>query len=573
MKRTYLFIFSILVIVEGLVANYLLWHMQFDSGRGQIVNYAVLRVVLTVLSGIVLVIFIGLLFALFRRDNFAPTIFAILDGRLLGIKKRLFLVQGILILFTIFLAECFLLTYLAIPVPMRPILAWAAFTIFQVWLVLRLAYASEYARRLSWLRGKWKEWILVQQKTFVVLALMSLVYFIGFMPSNYKLDSEGRFYTHSDEAIIYPDVARVLVWQGNFSDMVHVVVESWPWWYGYPYLPISAAVLLIPRLVLGNDFAGNIHLNIFLLRQFVSVLPMLLSIMLLIYLANWYKSLWQSVAVFVFLAFVPGVVKFNYRFWHPDSIIILLILLTLFFLNKDRLKFGRMFFLAAVTCGLATAIKLWGLFFVLAIGGYLLAGVLQKKISYKTALISGLGFILVMMGTIVITSPGLLAPYIRNGALQGWATQQNSLLHGYNEPDSTGAYATGMINWLKYFGYYFMKPFFFFFAVIALLLGSLWGSRKTLSRLVLAWSVVVAIFLFNFSAMKAFQYMLPLMLPLFLGALLFPSPAEIFSNSKPPAFLASPLTRKVLWGIPILVFSIQFIINIGIIISSPMMGY
>ena len=576
MKRTLLIFLSIIVILEGLAANYLLWHMQFDSGRGQIVNYGILRVVLTVLSGIVLISLIGFLIALFRRDNFALTIFAILDGLLLGLKNRLFLVQGILILLTIFLAECFLLSYLAIPVPMRPILAWAALTSFQGWLVLRLAYASEYARRPSmpaWLRGKWNESIPVQQKTFVVLALMSLVYFIGFMPSNYKLDSEGRFYTHSDEAIIYPDVVRVLVWQGNFSDMVHVVVESWPWWYGYPYLPISAVVLLVPRLVLGNDFASNIQLNIFLLRQFVSVFPMLLSIMLIIYLANKYKSLWQSVGVFVFLALVPGVVKFNYRFWHPDAIIVLLILLTLFFLVKDQLKFGRMFFLAAVTCGLATAIKLWGLFFVLSIGGYLLAGIIQKKVSIKIGVISGLGFILVMMGTIIITSPGLLAPYIRNGALQGWATQQYSLLHGYNEPDPTGAYATGITNWLKFFGYYFMKQFFFFFAAISLLLGSLVGTRKTLSRLVLGWAVVVAIFLFNFTAMKAFQYMLPLMLPLFLGALLFPSPAEISPNRKELAFLASPLSRKILWGIPVLLFSIQFIINLGIIISSPMMGY
>ncbi len=382
MKRTYLTFFTIIVILEGIAANFLLWNMRFDSGRGQIVNYPILRLVLTTFSGIVLVFLIGFLFVMFRRDNIAPTIFAVLDGRLLGSKNRLFLVQGILILLTIFLAECFLLTYLAIPVPTRPILAWATLTIFQFWLVLRLVYAPEYKARLSivgWLRGKWKEWIPVQQKTFMVLAFMSLVYFIGFMPSNYRLDTEGRFYTHSDEAIIYPDVAKVLVWQGTFSDMVHVVLESWPWWYGYPYLPISAAVLIAPRLILGIDFASNIQLNIFLLRQFVGVLPMLLSIMLIIYLANRYKSLWQSAAVFAFLALVPGVVKFNYRFWHPDSIIVLLILLTLFFLEKDRLKFGRMFFIAAVTCGLATAIKLWGLFFVLAIGGYLLAGILKKR--------------------------------------------------------------------------------------------------------------------------------------------------------------------------------------------------
>ena len=413
MKRTLLIFLSIIVILEGLAANYLLWHMQFDSGRGQIVNYGILRVVLTVLSGIVLISLIGFLIALFRRDNFALTIFAILDGLLLGLKNRLFLVQGILILLTIFLAECFLLSYLAIPVPMRPILAWAALNQFSglagasTCLCFRVCQAAVNAclaeREVERMDSRTAENVCC-----VGIDEPCLFYWIHAI--QLQTGFRGRFYTHSDEAIIYPDVVRVLVWQGNFSDMVHVVVESWPWWYGYPYLPISAVVLLVPRLVLGNDFASNIQLNIFLLRQFVSVFPMLLSIMLIIYLANKYKSLWQSVGVFVFLALVPGVVKFNYRFWHPDAIIVLLILLTLFFLVKDQLKFGRMFFLAAVTCGLATAIKLWGLFFVLSIGGYLLAGIIQKKVSIKIGVISGLGFILVMMGTIIITSPGLLAP-------------------------------------------------------------------------------------------------------------------------------------------------------------------
>jgi hypothetical protein len=46
-------------------------------------------------------------------------------------------------------------------------------------------------------------------------------------------------------------------------------------------LPISAAVLLGPRLVLGEQFANNIQLNLFLLRQIVNIIPMVLSLMLL----------------------------------------------------------------------------------------------------------------------------------------------------------------------------------------------------------------------------------------------------------------------------------------------------
>ncbi|MFA5873816.1 MAG: glycosyltransferase family 39 protein [Anaerolineales bacterium] len=576
MKRTYLVFFTITVLLEGFTAIFMLWQMQFDAGRGQIVNYAVLRVILTALSGIVLAVLFGLLIVFFRGDNFVPTIFAFLDGRLVGLKMRLFFIQGTLTLLTIFLAECFLLTYLAIPVPMRPVLVWATLTTFQIWLVLRLAYASEYRKRPSLaarLREKWQGWLPVQRKTLIVLAVMGLVYFVGFMPTNFMLDSNGHFYTHSDEAVIYPDVAKVLVWKGTISDVVHLVIEQWPWWYGYPYLPMSAAVLLVPRLVLGIDYASNIQLNVFLLRQFISILPMLLSIMLLVYMANRYKSLWQSVAIFVFLALVPGVVKFNYQFWHPDSIIVLLILLTFYFLEKDRLRFGKYFYFAAVTCGLTVSIKLWGLFFVLAIGGYLLAGLLRKQLTFKQAVLSGLAFILAMVGTVIITSPGLIAPYITRVALESWTQQQGAILHGYVEPDPTNVYGVGLANWLRFFGFYFMKPFFFFFAVISLLISSLWGSRKVLSRLILAWSVAVAFFLVNFAAMKNFQYMLPLMMPLYLGAILFPLPAVTDTNSKTPAFLKKPLMQQILWGIPLLLFSIQFIINCIIVIRSPMMGY
>jgi hypothetical protein len=576
LKKTYLACLSVGVILEGLAALVWLWQMQFDTGRGRIMDYGVLRVILTALSGIILALFAILLIVLFRSGkNFQAANFS-LDDWLLRPKVRLFLVQGTLAVLTVFLAECFLMSYLAIPVPMRPILAWAALVAFQLWLVFRLAYASEYRKRPSLaarLREKWQGWLPVQRKTLIVLAVVGLVYFIGFMPSNYMLDKEGHFYTHSDEAVIYPDVARVLVWHGTLSDEVRLVIEQWPWWYGYPYLPMSAAVLLVPRLVLGINFADNIQLNVFLLRQFISVLPMILSIMLLVYLVNRYKSLWQSTAMFVFLALVPGVVKFNYQFWHPDSIIILSILLTFYFLEQDRLRLGRYFYFAAVTCGLMVAIKLWGLFFVLAIGGYLVAGLLQKKVTFKWAVLAGLGFILTMAGTLIITSPGLMAPYIARVAGESWTQQQGSILHGYGEIDTSNVYGTGLANWLRWFGFYYMQPFFFFFAVLALVAGSLWGSRKTMNRLILAWSAATGFYLINYSAMKNFQYMLPLMMPLFLGALLFPSVVEAHPDSNPPVFFRNPWVVKALRAVTILVVLAQFAINLDIVIRSPMMGY
>ena len=49
-----------------------------------------------------------------------------------------------------------------------------------------------------------------------------------------------------------------------------------------------------------------------------------------------------------------------------------------------------------VVCGLAAAIKLWGLFFVLAIAGYLLAGLLRKKLTPGKMILAGALFILTM---------------------------------------------------------------------------------------------------------------------------------------------------------------------------------
>jgi hypothetical protein len=483
-------------------------------------------------------------------------------------KKHLFFIQGALIVTTVFLFECFLLTYLAFPVPTRPLFFWAGLTSIQVWMVFRIAYADVYREKPSLaaiLRSKWSKLLPVQRKVFAILAVLGLVYFLAFIPANLLRDSYGHVYNLGDEEVIYPDVVKVLNPQTSLHETIQNVLESWPWWYGYPYLPISASVLIIPRLIFGNQLAQQVQLNIFLLRQFVSVLPMVLALMLAVYLVTRYKSVLMSVSMFVFLLLVPGVVKINYKFWHPDSIILLLILLTIHFLQKDDLRIGRYFYLAAVACGLTTAIKLWGLFFFLAIAGYLLAGLRQKKLTLKKFALSGLYFILTMVITIVVTSPTLLAPYLTRVALETWNRQQLKILFGPDLVDPTGYYKTNLSNWLKYFGFNFMKGYFFFFAFFSLMAGSLWGTRKFLNRILLAWCVPTTIFLVYFSAMKNFQYLLPMAIPLYCGAFLFPDNTEINLNSKWLSFLEKPLTRKIVWGVTITLFAGQFIINLIIL--------
>ncbi len=59
----------------------------------------------------------------------------------------------------------------------------------------------------------------------------------------------------------------------------------------------------------------------------------------------------------------------------------LFVTLTIFFLDRDRLRFGRNFYLAAAACGMATAIKLLGAFFFLTIPVVVILGILQRKIT------------------------------------------------------------------------------------------------------------------------------------------------------------------------------------------------
>ena len=568
MKKKYLLALLWMVLIEGVGALWLLMGMRFDAGRGHLINYASMKYALAGLIGLALVALMVAIVTLMRNAQWGQRVSADLDIRLVGAKKRLFFIQGALLVVALLLFEFFLLTYLAFPVPLRPAFLWAAIIALQTWIILRIAYAKAYRERpdlLTRLKGKWNEWLPVQRRALAILAVLGLVYFLFFIRFNLFPDPSGKFYLLGDEQVIYPDVVKIFVPQPGFAATVQNVLGTWGWWYGYPYLPISASVLIVPRLIFGSHFADQIDLNVGLLRQFVSVLPMVLALMLAVYILTRYKSVLTSVGMFVFLMLVPGIVKINYQFWHPDSIILLLVLLTIFFLQKDKLRFGKYFYLAALTCGLATAIKLFGLFFVLAIAGYLLAGLLLKKRSLGKLALAGLYFILIMVGTIVITSPSLLVPYVTRTALASWTDQQQKILLGPKGQDTAGLYETNLPNWLKYFGFHYMKAYFFYFAYFSLAAGSIWGSRKYLSRILLAWSVAISIFLVYFSAMKNFQYMLPVAVPLFIGASLLAGITQGNGDSKWAGWLSKPITRKIVVGVTAAFFASQLIINLVIL--------
>jgi len=524
-----------------------------------------MRVVLAISMVVGLLVLAALFLKIQLDKKLGQSLSDTIHQRLTQPITHLFNSQFWIIIAFIVSVEGFLLTYFSFPVPTRPLTVWLSLICLFTWLFLRLVYADQYKQKQSLasrLKSGWQKWSEIQRKVFIILVVMGLVYFIAFFPINYG----GR--VHPDEDIIYPDVVNMLISGETFTETLRdsFIIDSW--WYGYPYFPISALTLVIPRLIYGIAFAEKLFLNLLLLRQFVSVLPMVVAIIWLIYLINAFKSVWESIGMFIVFALIPGVVSYNTRFWHPDSIIVLLIILTYWFLKRDQLRFGRDFYLAAAAIGLNAAIKVWGLFFFLAIGGYLLAGWIGKKLTFWKMVRAGIFFILIMVGTILITSPSILIPWNLKTYIAEMQEYYPIMRYGYDEPDPQGVYRTGLPAWMVFFRIHYMQDFFFYFSVFAVLIGSLLGTSRYLNRLILAWCAVIGVYLVGWIAVKSFQYMLPLMIPLYAGAFLFPHIAG--ENQTPPmlGFLANPKTKRILKAILIVLVLIQFIFNLKMISTS-----
>ncbi|MFC2063589.1 hypothetical protein ACFLXB_00635 [Chloroflexota bacterium] len=574
MKPKHLKALLFLFLVEGILSMALFIQKPSKPDRAVLFNFSLSRL------GLVFVVFVALVGAsyflvrLYSKGSFPDRMANSIHAYLTASDDRIHLASLFLAAASLFSFEVFLIGYISLPIHIRPLLLWLVLTLLQVWLVLRFVYQASFRLKPTlWtrLRTGFTSLTRTQRQVIIAIFVLSSLYFIAFIPANFggAETMHNFFLSGGDEYVIYPSVIKLMTPGAKISSSIHHLLIDVSWWYGYPYLPISAATLILPRIIYGLSFGDQVQINLLLLRQFISVLPMLISIALMVYLVTRFKSRLLSIGMFIFLVLIPGVVKFNYRFWHPDSLILLLTLLTVHFLVKDNLRFKWNFHLAAVTCALSAVLKLWGFFFFLVIAGYLLAGLIKKILTVKRTFLAGTTFIVVMAGTMLISTPAYLYPPAVDALINDWGNQLSTNAVGYDEPDPDGVYQTGMENWLKYFDKSFMRPWFFFFSFTALLLGSLWGSQTYLNRILLGWCLVTAIYLIYFVSVKSFQYMIPLMLPLYMAGFLLPALAEVKTGAVWSSKLPQPFMKLFLWGITILLYSIQFIINITKILDLP----
>ena len=355
-----------------------------------------------------------------------------------------------------------------------------------------------------------------QKQILWTLVALGILYFALFWFPNASTQGSDNpiVYLDRDEYVTYPIVERMLAFEGDIHNIWGSLIVYGDYHYGYPFYFFSMLVLLPLRLIQGSAFFEHIPTNILLLRQFINVLPMILSAGFLAYIHSHFKSWWKSLFIFALILTIPAVVRNNLHWWHPDALMLLFIVLTFFFLERDNFRLGGHFYLAAAACGMAVAIKLMGFFFFLAIPLYLFLAWQKSHLTMKKMAAAAALFIVVMAVVIILSNPFLFyqAPRQEMLAIQSFKTEE--LSGGYTH-DNSPDYAKGPQYWRWTLKISYGRPQMMLVFAGLLLAGCAFGQRRALNALIAAWSLPLAIYLLWFVAPKPDHYLLPLLIPLF----------------------------------------------------------
>jgi hypothetical protein len=403
-----------------------------------------------------------------------------------------------------------------------------------------------------------------RKTTVIFMCVVGLLYFgIFTIPNSLGASTnEILLNSSSDEYVLYPNVARMLTPGKTFNETRANIFFSDDYHYGYPFFALSALAVLPSRLLYGANFTNHLQLNMFLLRQLISVLPMILAAGLLVFLQTRFLSLVKSLGLFIFILTLRGVMRNQIWWWHPDALAVLAVVLTIFFLERDQLRFGRNFYFAAVACGMASAIKLLGFAFFLTIPVYIGVGLIKHHLNWSKAAIVSALFVLVMVGTIVISNPFLFSNQQRTRMLQIQAQKQEELSKGY-EHDDPIYYSKGPQWWVSTLEKWYASPFMLLFMLVSLACGMVWGERRLLSLIIFTWILPYSIYLLYFVAVKPDHYWLPVMLPLFSGAFILIDLilARMMKAGETVVHLSLSLNKVILTGL-ILLLAWQFLFHL-----------
>ena len=397
-----------------------------------------------------------------------------------------------------------------------------------------------------------------QKNTFAILLVISVIYFSLFIfPNNTGAEDPMMISLfETDEFAQYPVVMRMLSPHEALDKTVLNFIKYGHYYYGSPFYFSSAIILLPVELVSSLE---NTQLNMLLLRQLISVLPMLGALLVFTYLPTKFKSRWKSIALFILLLSVSAVVE-NNLWWHVDSLAIFFTGLTFLFLDLDSLRFGRFYYFAAVATGLASGTKVIGLFFFLTIPVYLLFGLIRKRLFWRNALGHAIGFVLLMGGVILASNPFLY--------LKGEYGSMISLLTRQSRSMSAGwvlLYDKGPASWIPILQSLYGNIAFLILALIALIMGMRNPETRLRHSLIAAWAVPFGLYVLFVIAIKPTHFFLPILLPVFSTvAFFFEFPPFVKLNldeqeNRLTSTAPNPLFNRIMGGLALVLICVQLL--------------
>ncbi len=550
-------LFAALSVFSGLAALFFTFAEKSEAKNARLGGYSISRWGLGLATAVLILLFLRFLLRDLRSDGaFAKRLGSFLSRG----DRAWFAFLGAL--FCLYLSLwAFKFSWLFIPKNMRPQILWAGLISLFGAVILYAAFRERFKAGKLWEKyrvfPRLRDLSRKQKQTLLVLLVIGLIYIAVLMPSNINGSRDWDDFRHygGDEYVIYPILQNVLSPGDDFGATLyhHYIHEDYH--YGYPFYAVSSLFMYPIRLIAGPDFMQRIDLTLPTLRTMVSVVPLMLGCLILVFMATRFEHPLLSAAVWLFLLTAPGSLQNNQGFWHPDGLNLFFVCAALYFLQRDRLRYGRNFFISAFFVGLSAATRLFGFFFFLAVGICLLYGLLRKMIDLRQAACKALLFILIMAGTILWADPFLFRSDARQNMMAILTEKTGEMSTGYNSDfnDPKNDYRPGWNAWYPAFEDHFTEMFCFFFLIFSLLTACFIGREQWTHRILALWWVVVAVYLIWFVAVKSTQYVLPMMLPLM---------SCIFALPRAIRELRDRRVRLGAWVLSAGIFTAQLIINL-----------
>lgn len=396
-----------------------------------------------------------------------------------------------------------------------------------------------------------------QKLIFFMLALLSLLIFCAFILPNLTGAKDAAMLSvfEHDEFAQYPNVIHMLEQGDSLKATLHNFLVYLHYYYGYPFYFFSALAILPVKWILGADWTFHTQLIVTVLRQMVNVLPMLLAAFILVRDQLKSNSPRKALVTFLLLMTLPAVVR-NNLWWHPDSLLTLFAVLTIFLLITDRGRFGKFFYLSAFTCALAIGAKILGVLFVLTYASVLIYGLVTKSISLKKALLSAVIFLVLLVVSVVATNPLLLLPIERGEIIAIFKANLSQSSQGFwVAGNGTSGKLTEIIQIIRE---YYGGILIFCAALVSTIIGLFCKEQRLKYLVILTWVIGFMGYFVIFAATIRPHYFIPAVLPLYT-TLLDWLPDDLKTLFKPGKHVA-----KWLKLLPSLVIMLAMLITIGI---------